>query len=178
MFVCCEFCVLLCRAVHSSRGVLPTVLRRCLRSKNLKNEDAMARIGPQHHRKICRMCTVLFHDGEHRFVFEHSRGPRVKRAWPVTYSVLGGHQLFGRTGCYRLWLILRWETSKTSGIQQWDLCCTDEKTRPYCLAESVSYTGLDRLWELQEVGFPRISRQGAHEGGKVVSPTQRPPLPP
>ena len=31
---------------------------------------------------------------------------------------------------------------------------------------------------LQEVEAPRISRQSAHEGGKVVSPTNRPPLPP
>jgi hypothetical protein len=28
----------------------------------------------------------------------------------------------------------------------------------------------------QEVQAPRISRQSAHEGGKVVSPTHRPPL--
>ena len=32
--------------------------------------------------------------------------------------------------------------------------------------------------ELQEVEAPRISRQSAHEGGKVVSPTPRPLLPP
>ena len=31
---------------------------------------------------------------------------------------------------------------------------------------------------LQEVGAPRISRQSALEGGKAVSPTHRPPLPP
>jgi hypothetical protein len=31
---------------------------------------------------------------------------------------------------------------------------------------------------LQEVEAPRISRQSAHEGGKVVSPTHRPSLPP
>jgi hypothetical protein len=31
---------------------------------------------------------------------------------------------------------------------------------------------------LQEVGASRISRQSVHEGGKVVSPTHRPPLPP
>jgi hypothetical protein len=30
----------------------------------------------------------------------------------------------------------------------------------------------------QEVKAPRISRQSAHEGGKVVSPRHRPPLPP
>ena len=30
----------------------------------------------------------------------------------------------------------------------------------------------------QEVETPRISRQTADEGGKIVSPTHRPPLPP
>ena len=37
------------RADHSSRGVLPTVVRRCVWSRNLKNEEAMARVGPQRH---------------------------------------------------------------------------------------------------------------------------------
>jgi hypothetical protein len=32
--------------------------------------------------------------------------------------------------------------------------------------------------ELQEVGVAIISRQSAHEGGKAVSPTHRPHLPP
>jgi len=36
---------------HSSRGVLPTVMRRCVWSRNLKNKEAMARVGPQRHRK-------------------------------------------------------------------------------------------------------------------------------
>jgi hypothetical protein len=38
--------------------------------------------------------------------------------------------------------------------------------------------GLDRPLGFQEVEAPRISRQSAHEGGKVFSPTHRPPLPP
>ena len=32
-----------------------------------------------------------------------------------------------------------------------------------------------RPFGLQEVRFPRTSRQSAHKGGKVVSPTHRPP---
>ena len=44
MFVCCECCVLR-RADHSSRGVLPTVARHCVWSRNLVNEEAMARVG-------------------------------------------------------------------------------------------------------------------------------------
>jgi hypothetical protein len=35
------------RADHSSRGVLPTAVRHCVRSRNLKNEKALARVGPQ-----------------------------------------------------------------------------------------------------------------------------------
>jgi hypothetical protein len=41
----------------------------------------------------------------------------------------------------------------------------------------ISYTGLDRTSGLQEFEAPRTSRQSAHEGGKIVSPTHRQPLP-
>jgi hypothetical protein len=40
------------------------------------------------------------------------------------------------------------------------------------------YTGLDWPLGLQEVEASRISRQSAHDGGKVVSPKHRPLLPP
>jgi hypothetical protein len=43
--------------------------------------------------------------------------------------------------------------------------------------ESFLITRLDRRLGLQEVQDPRISRQSAHEGGKVVSLRQRPLLP-
>ena len=42
--VCCQVEVLL-RADHSSRGVLPTVVRRCVWSRNLVNEEALAHWG-------------------------------------------------------------------------------------------------------------------------------------
>jgi hypothetical protein len=50
VFVCCECSVLsgrgsLRRADHSSRGVLPTVMSRCVWSRNLVNEEAMAHWG-------------------------------------------------------------------------------------------------------------------------------------
>jgi len=50
MFVLCECRVLsgrgsLRRADHSSRGVLPTVVRRCVWSRNLVNEEALAHCG-------------------------------------------------------------------------------------------------------------------------------------
>ena len=38
--------------------------------------------------------------------------------------------------------------------------------------------GLERTWGFQDVEFPTIYRQSAQEGGKVVSPMHRPPLPP
>jgi hypothetical protein len=46
----------------------------------------------------------------------------------------------------------------------------------YCCWSCYS-TVLDRLLGLREVEAPRICRQSAHEGGKVVSLTHRPPLP-
>jgi len=43
MFVCCECCVLSGRRTdHSFRGVLPTVVRRCVWSRNLVSEEAKA----------------------------------------------------------------------------------------------------------------------------------------
>jgi len=54
MSVSCECSVLagrgLRRADHSSREVLPTVLRRYVWLKTLMNEEAMARVGPQRHK--------------------------------------------------------------------------------------------------------------------------------
>jgi hypothetical protein len=41
---------------------------------------------------------------------------------------------------------------------------------------SYRFTVLENLLGLQEIETPRISRQSAHEGCKVVSPTNRPPL--
>ena len=40
------------RADHSSRGVLPNVVRIGVRSRNLKNAEATVRVGPQRHRKM------------------------------------------------------------------------------------------------------------------------------
>jgi hypothetical protein len=44
--------------------------------------------------------------------------------------------------------------------------------------KAIPITGLDRPLGLQEVEARRISRHLAHEGGKVVSPMHRLPLPP
>ena len=36
---------------HSSRGVLPAVVRHCLGSRNLKNEEDIVHIGPQRRKR-------------------------------------------------------------------------------------------------------------------------------
>jgi len=64
MSVCCECCMLSGRGLYdetdrSSRGVLPTVTHRCVRSRNWRNEEAIARVGPQHHRKEKILLWVL-----------------------------------------------------------------------------------------------------------------------
>ena len=51
----------LLRADHSSRGVLPTVVRRCVWSRNLKNEEAMTRVGSRGHRKKKWSSTIFLH---------------------------------------------------------------------------------------------------------------------
>jgi hypothetical protein len=42
----------LLRADHSSSGVLPNVVRSCVWSRNLKNEETMARVGSQSHKNL------------------------------------------------------------------------------------------------------------------------------
>ena len=70
--VCCGSCVLSLRRVdHSSRGVLLTVVRRCVWSRNLMNEEALAHWGLVRQKQtkkneyvlfvvVCIVCFVLF----------------------------------------------------------------------------------------------------------------------
>jgi len=67
------------------------------------------------------------------------------------------------------------------------LCCllffvTESLKKKTCtfICKTYSYpiTRLDSPLGLQEVEATRISRQSAHEGGKVVNPTHLPSLPP
>jgi hypothetical protein len=55
MNVSCECCVLsgrdLCDELITSPGVLPSVVRRCVCYRNLTNEEDVARLGPQRHKK-------------------------------------------------------------------------------------------------------------------------------
>ena len=48
------------RADHSPRGVIPTVVYRCVWSRNLKGEEAMARAGPQRHEKKIPLFIIYF----------------------------------------------------------------------------------------------------------------------
>ena len=48
------------RADNSSGGVLPTVVRPCVLSKNLKNEEAMTRVGSQRHGKKIIITIMAF----------------------------------------------------------------------------------------------------------------------
>jgi len=41
------------------RETYPTVVRRCVLSRNLKNEEVLARVGPQRH-KGEKMCVLNF----------------------------------------------------------------------------------------------------------------------
>jgi len=45
------------------------------------------------------------------------------------------------------------------------------------LRQTYPHTDLDRQLGMLEIEAPRISRQSAHESGKVFSPTHRPPIP-
>jgi hypothetical protein len=47
----------------------------------------------------------------------------------------------------------------------------------FTLINSHPCTGLEKPLKLQEVKAPGISRLSTHVGGKVLSPTYRPPLP-
>jgi len=49
--VCCQVEVSCDELITRRRGVLPAVLRRCVWSRNLKNEEAMTRVGSKRHRK-------------------------------------------------------------------------------------------------------------------------------
>jgi hypothetical protein len=52
MSVCCECCVLSGRGLCDAlRGILPTVMRHCVWSRNLKNEEALVRVQQQSYKE-------------------------------------------------------------------------------------------------------------------------------
>jgi hypothetical protein len=101
------------RADHSSRGVLPTVVRCCVWSRNFKNEEAMTRVGSQRHRKKSWSCIRrTLHD-----LHSSPRGMRWERhvarmgerrcAYSVLLENRKGESLFGRPSLRRK-IILNW----------------------------------------------------------------------
>jgi len=60
------------------------------------------------------------------------------------------------------------------------LVATDNEASHYATSWIFGYpfTGLDKTLEVQEFEASTISKQSAHKGSKVVSPTHRPPLSP
>ena len=85
------------------------------------------------------------------------------------------------------WML--WKRAQSSDTLAWVVNCIFNKFSPlifsifllhmmYRKIKSCSYAVLDRPRGIQEVEAPRILRQTVQEGGKVVSPTHRPPLPP
>jgi hypothetical protein len=84
MFVCCHRS--LRRADHPSRGVLPTVVGRCVWSRNLK-EKTLARVGPWCHTKksvfllavIWKIRTRLCADESALFIWRHIQTLRSHR---------------------------------------------------------------------------------------------------
>jgi len=76
------------RADHSSRGVLPTVMRRCMWSRNLMNEEAMAHWGLSRKIKKSGWCvglTTLPHSCANCLEIWESQPSGTLRAWPDFY---------------------------------------------------------------------------------------------
>jgi hypothetical protein len=68
--VCCQVERPLRRADLSSRGVLPTVMRRCVWARNLVNEEAMARWGLSRQQKKMYYNRLLGDGDEHHTVYK------------------------------------------------------------------------------------------------------------
>jgi len=98
------------RADHSSRGVLPTLRRRCLWSRNLKNEE---RVGQQRHKKqklykhfkfralravLCRGTPVEDHDFKRWYIASYDRRP------PPWKSTCSENWLFYQVFWRTVWL--------------------------------------------------------------------------
>jgi len=71
--------------------------------------------------------------------------------------------------------LMSFSFSNTKSTSELNLMTTERISAVTC-TKSKPYTGLNRPLRLQEVGPPRISIQSAHEGGKVLSPRNRPHL--
>jgi hypothetical protein len=73
------------RADRSSRGVLPTVMCCCVCSINLKNEEAMARVGPQW------LWVILFYISDVMLVSLFEVAAKCHAHLPYNKKYLGAH---------------------------------------------------------------------------------------
>jgi hypothetical protein len=120
------------------------------------------------------MCKRMYWNGELRFSW---------RSYGMWYHIRCtlGHSWHLFSGSYPFRLKDRRWMKQQLSPECWYLSTilhTNSITLIKPLLQSYPITVLDRPLGLQEVEASRISRQSAHEGGKFVSPTQRPHLPP
>ena len=82
-------------ADHPLIGVLPSVVCRCLWSINLQNEEAITRIGPQHHRKKkmtqCKFSSHHVGLAAHNAVFIERVTLQIDMIWYICQLQLGKH---------------------------------------------------------------------------------------
>jgi len=110
------------RADHSSRGVLPTVVRCCVWYRNIKNEEAMTRVGSQRHRKknvyMLSLMSTLEKAYCVRFNFRFDFTGHSYRAWWWEMSTVSSQKsvsCFWRDTVVQWDLTLRWLMSYIYG---------------------------------------------------------------
>ena len=118
---------------------------------------------------------TVWHDRTQQFKDSESK----PRFWSFNDSyrlLLRGCSLYFRTNyksiyhCRTLHHTVLFQTEQIKRLKHWQPTSGRKGSYPI--------KGLDRSIDLQEFKAPSISRHSAHEGGKVVSRTHRPPLAP
>ena len=130
---------------HSSRGVLLTVMRRCVWSRNLKNEEAMARVGPQRHggggrekKKKVRNGTISLKintNGSQKWEETHMRSANSRGWGEVSNGLLSGaissnayfilrlpHVWLAHILCRTLLSLKLWFQTAVCAFTLWTLC--------------------------------------------------------
>jgi hypothetical protein len=127
------------RADHSSRGVLPTVMRRCVWSRNLKNEEATTRVGSQRHRKKCVYKYIYIYTHTHARTHTHTHivlhlsgrrlfgsdrldpsGKSVENSTKLSCLIIADYRIKYSTVLWLLVLQIRRSTKFYTKIQTWN----------------------------------------------------------